>query len=430
MLRKNKVLAIVVCAAAFAACELGGTTEWPSYTVEYYGRGGDGDMEDSVYKYNETKELNANAFTRTGYVFLGWAETYDGAVKYADRQRVKNLTKKPGATVELYAVWDAVPIESVMGLANKLAWLQSHAQNNGSYIIEIDTNENIVPHALSYRGNNITITLRGSGANRTVSLSSNGAMFRVYNGVTLILDNNITLQGRSGNNNSLVRVDTGGTLVMNAGSAVTGNTYSDHSYYYDYGDAPYGGGVYLNGGTFTMNGGTISGNTYSYFSYDFSSLSYGGGVYVASGTFTMNNGTISGNTSSASSSATYSSSSSYGGGVCVAGGTFTMNGGTISGNTSSASSSYSYTYSYPYGGGVYVNRGIFNKTGGTIYGYSVSDANSNAVRISGTVVNDRGHAVYAYISSSSGKRKETTAGTGVNLSFNGNNGTFSGTWDY
>ncbi|MDE6350203.1 MAG: hypothetical protein K2K67_04285, partial [Treponemataceae bacterium] len=49
------------------------------------------------------------------------------------------------------------------------------------------------------------------------------------------------------------------------------------------------GGVNVGGsGTFTMEGGTISGNT---------ATSNGGGVYVnGSGAFTMQNGTISGNT--------------------------------------------------------------------------------------------------------------------------------------
>ena len=73
------------------------------------------------------------------------------------------------------------------------------------------------------------------------------------------------------------------------------------------GNSEYGGGVYADGGTFTMSGGTISGNTAS---------SYGGGVYVCGGTFTMIGGTITGNTSYAG-----------GGDVHMNDGKFTMNGG-------------------------------------------------------------------------------------------------------
>ena len=65
------------------------------------------------------------------------------------------------------------------------------------------------------------------------------------------------------------------------GGAISGNTAP--------GDL--GGGVYVSGGTFTMNGGTITSNT----------AKKGGGVYLTNystykSTFTMNGGTISGNT--------------------------------------------------------------------------------------------------------------------------------------
>jgi hypothetical protein len=98
-----------------------------------------------------------------------------------------------------------------------------------------------------------------------------------------------------------------------------------------------GGGVYVYAGTFTMNGGIISGNT--------TTNIFGGGVFVGGGTFTMSgSAAISGNTAT---------------GVAVFNnGTFTMEGGIISGNTAAQS-----------GGGVYVySGGTFTKTGGTVYG--------------------------------------------------------------
>ena len=116
-------------------------------------------------------------------------------------------------------------------------------------------------------------------------------------------------------------------FTMSGNAAISGNTAKS-----------YGGGVCVKYGTFTMNGGTISGNAATGINGD------GGGVYVAStddtpSKFIMNSGTISGNTAS-----------DYGGGVyvystIVSGGIFTMNGGTISGNNS--------TYG---GGGVYVGQ--------------------------------------------------------------------------
>ena len=126
-----------------------------------------------------------------------------------------------------------------------------------------------------------------------------------------------------------VSVSKNGTFTMYGGS-ITGNTE---------------GGVFVGSNrTFTMNGGSITGNTVT---------GSGGGVYVASGAeFTMNDGEITGNTSS-----------SYGGGVYVYNGAeFTMTGGSITDNAAGSSNS-----SNSYGGGVY-STGTFTMTGGSITG--------------------------------------------------------------
>jgi NADPH:quinone reductase-like Zn-dependent oxidoreductase len=102
-----------------------------------------------------------------------------------------------------------------------------------------------------------------------------------------------------------------------------------------------------------------------------------------------------------------------------------MSDGTISSNTTNRSSSE--------GGGVgIINQGIFNKTGGTITGYTSDTDNGNVVRSdTGMVINNRGHAVYGFTNQGVvEKRKEVTAGPGVNLSFDGHTGTWSGNWDF
>jgi hypothetical protein len=130
-------------------------------------------------------------------------------------------------------------------LEEKLSWLQSNAKSGRYYTVIVNNNESISPIALSYDGeDDITIILKSMGAEKTIGLSSNGPMFTVVNGVTLILDNNIALQGRSPNNAPLVQVNSGGTLVMNTNTRITNND---------------GGGVNVSG-TFAMNGGLISGN--------------------------------------------------------------------------------------------------------------------------------------------------------------------------
>ncbi|MDR0322235.1 MAG: hypothetical protein LBI28_12105 [Treponema sp.] len=155
--------------------------------------------------------------------------------------------------------------------------------------------------------NNVDVTLI-TEAKVPVGIKWNntGSMFEINDGAILRLgmegmSENITLKGNENNNTPLINIGNGGTLVMD------GVTISDNT---NDGD---GGGVYVDGGTFNMQSGTISGNN----------ANFGGGVYVsgASAIFTMNGGTISNNTAV------------DGGGVSVNnGGTFHIINGTIHGD--------------------------------------------------------------------------------------------------
>lgn len=295
-----------------------------------------------------------------------------------------------------------VPGES---LAEKLAWLERSADSHNTYIIEVTANENIAPHTFNYQGAiNITVVLRGIGENRTIRLRSNGTMFTVNNNVTLILDNNITIQGHNQNNRRIVIIN-GGIFKMNEGSIISGNNGGGVSVWsgtfemiggiisnntFDSRDAYVGGGgIYIGNASFIMNGGTITGNT----GYR------GGGIFISGGTFTMSNGAISDNTALG-----------YGGGIWLQspGTRFVMSGGIITRNTALNS-----------GGGVY---GIsFTKNGGTITGYNSDSINGNVVKDeAGNIIARKGHAVYINES----MRRETTAGPGINLSSNSNGG-----WD-
>ena len=111
------------------------------------------------------------------------------------------------------------------------------------------------------------------------------------------------------------------------------------------------GGVNVYRGEFTMNGGTITGNT----------AIFGGGVYVAAScTFTMNGGAITDNQT------VYSKGGSIGGGVYVdAHGKFIMNGGSITKNV--AHTKDDFWKSGGIGGGIYISfSGSFTMTGGSI----------------------------------------------------------------
>ena len=270
-------------------------------------------------------------------------------------------------------------------LAAKLAWLSSNAISDTTYTLEVTADESIAQQTLYYANKSgITIILKGTGTERIISFSDGGG-FSVWSGVTLVLDNNITLKG-SGNNPHAAIVS--GVLEMRAGSKITG--YSDGVFVYGTftmnggtitGNT--GNGVFVDrGGTFTMNGGEISGNTAS-------------GVYVYNGTFTMNGGEISGSIAGVSiftlstftmNGGKISGNGSVSGGHGVfMGGTFTMNGGEISGNTDDlvcggvVVDGENATFTMNNGkisgnttrlgiGGVYVVYGTFTMNGGEISG--------------------------------------------------------------
>ena len=123
-----------------------------------------------------------------------------------------------------------------------------------------------------------------------------------------------------------------GTLVMNEGIKLINNYCESASY-------P-AGGVYIQEGKFTMDGGEISGN----FSY-----SGGGGVRINGGTFTMKEGTINLNETG---------EGGRGGGVYIENeGTFEMSGSAVIDNNKSY---------YGGGGGVFVEWGNVKMEGNAV----------------------------------------------------------------
>ena len=143
-------------------------------------------------------------------------------------------------------------------------------------------------HKLNLNKQHISV---GSGASLTLCDCSTGGV----------------LTGGSGSKGGGVYVG-GGTFTMTGGS-IAGNT------------AESGGGVYVDeGGTFTMEDGSINNNQVT--------SGGGGGVMVNKGSFTLSGGSITGN---ATSDATYG----YGGGVCLYG-TFNLSGDAIIQNNTKA----------------------------------------------------------------------------------------------
>ena len=121
---------------------------------------------------------------------------------------------------------------------------------------------------------------------------------------------------------------------------------------------PNGGAVWIDGGAFTMSGGTIKDFSVSYNSTT-GKGGLGGAVYMQStvrdGSFIMSGGTIGG-----CSATSESGTNGLGGSVYMSGGTFSMSGGTIGGSSKMSNQATNG------GGAVYLEGGSFSMTGGSI----------------------------------------------------------------
>ena len=212
-----------------------------------------------------------------------------------------------------------------------------------------------------------TITHASSKTGRGVYVSS--GTFNMYGG-SITGNKAQDAKGRGGG----VYVYSGsGTFNMYGGS-ITGNRAT--------GD---GGGVYKSGSnsSFNMYGGSITGNTAN---------SYGGGVYVDGGGFTMSGGTIGGTKTGETNTAT------YGGGGVYAKANFEMTGGSITGNETNR------------GGGVYV-------TGKGSFTMSASADGQNIPSITGNNATENGGGVYV-VGSSTFKMTDGSI-TGNNAAYGG-----------
>lgn len=270
-------------------------------------------------------------------------------------------------------------INSITDYLDAFDWITANAVGSGYYLLTFKTDIDALPRVLDKSAvnnkNGVTIAFSGDANERVVRLTGTGSLFtvggyiervvqsgttlgsnRVSEGnqqadVRLLLGNNITLKGTASNNGPLIVVWYSGRLTMKAGSMIMGNTNT-------FRQTPRpGGGVRVgNTGVFIMEGGKISENTAADSYYNNSQYKSGGGVTVDGGTFLMNGGEISGNADST-------------GGVYVTNGIFTMKSGKISGNTVS---------------GVYVDtNGIFTLEGGEISGHTGQYATDVGVSVNG-----------------------------------------------
>ena len=221
-------------------------------------------------------------------------------------------------------------------------------------------------------GSSATLTLNGTGNglqvnNNSASYSStsygNGGGFYVGGG-NVSISGKCTINGNTASDDGGGFYTTGGTVTLNGANCVISNNTAEwwgggiraggsvsisNGHIYNNLGKKRGGGVYVSGGNFTMNGGTIGGTTAQ--GNTTNTSGEGGGLYMSSGTATITGGSISGNTAP----------SGNGGGVYMNGGTCILSNGAAIGGTSAT-----YANSAKLGGGVYSNGGTITVRGGKI----------------------------------------------------------------
>ena len=237
---------------------------------------------------------------------------------------------------------------------------------------------------ITIKGN---VTFTGGGTLNRMSPSGN--LIKVESGSLTL--NNVTIDG---NNVTISDSWTAaainmadGTVIMNDGAKITNHKRT----------SGYGPAVYMDGGNFKMNGGTISGCE---------SRNYGGAIYLDGGSFEMNGGIIENNK-------TTSDASSYGGGAFyVRAAKLTINGGLIQKNSSNCGGAI---YNTSYGttiinGGVIKNNTTLGDTpnGAAIF-HSCKHEAKASLRIGGNANIDVGNDIYLMSNTSATKYVEITS---------------------
>ena len=219
-----------------------------TYTVKFNGNGNTGgSMADMNFTYDEPQNLTANAFTRTGYAFAGWATSTDGDVVYTDQQSVSNLTDTDGGTVTLYAKWGIpyIDADGYTRTCNNFTVLTSETD-----ICHLSAGWYVVTEDVSYNSNLYCLTgdihlILCDGAKMTVNCNT-------FNDAIQIQTGSLTIYAQSTGNNM-------GQLVA------TANTYGNNGITAD--------------GSITICGGNITATGYR-------------GIYASTGNITIHSGEI------------------------------------------------------------------------------------------------------------------------------------------
>ena len=184
-----------------------------------------------------------------------------------------NLGRLISTTPPTVTVFNGTTTTGFSNLANAFASIATA----GTYTVTLLADQT-VETGMTLGTADVIINLYGAGRTITHNVAGNN-LFSITNAnATLSLRNNITLQGRSTTGAGSV-VGISGNFIMEAGSRIIGHNAT--------------AAAVSVGGTFTMNGGSITGNRNT---AAVTTTNAGAGVEVIIGQFNMNGGTITGNT--------------------------------------------------------------------------------------------------------------------------------------
>lgn len=238
--------------------------------------------------------------------------------------------------------------------------------------------------------------------NPTTINSEASCIFTVKTGGTLTLSDKVTLNNTSANPSSCVKVEEGGTLILDGakitltsttgpvGISITNGTLIMNSGTIS---GMHGPAIVATNSNITITGGTISNNSGSRATVSLTNCTadiknltvtnnyanwYGGGIMISGvGTYTFTNCEISNNSTGYS-----NGTKGYGGGIYIeTTGTVTLKDCTITGNSAINNGSSSK------GGGIYLKSGTLTTTGCTI--------SSNTTKNGSEETTDNGSQIYA-----------------------------------
>lgn len=215
---------------------------------------------------------------------------------------------KVNSDITLKATWadqPAIPSSQLTNPSSGNILEKAHTYINNhadQYILAL--NSDISNPALTISTPYYQLTIIGLSSEKTITLTGTGSLFTIgvasgsVSTIALSIGNNIALAGVTDNKNPLVFVRNGASFNMSGTSKITGNTSDGTAYVSETNNAGYGAAaVHVDGATFNMSGGSITGNTNNRTTDKISSA---GAVYVeARGTINLSgNAQINSNTNS------------------------------------------------------------------------------------------------------------------------------------